>query len=221
MRLLVVEDNRTLAAGLSAMLRSSGYVVDAVHDGETAEAVLAAHTFDLVVLDLSLPDMDGLELLSRIRARRTDCAVLVLTARGRLDERILGLDSGADDYMTKPFEIAELEARIRVLLRRKIGARTNRLECGPLVFDLDVRQASVCGEPLDLPARELSVLQILVSRPEHLVSKQVIAERLTEFDDEISDNAVELYISRLRKRLEPYGLRIRTARGLGYALEAG
>lgn len=219
MRLLIVEDNKTLADALSAMLRAGGYVVDAVNDGESAAAALAAHSFDLVLLDLSLPDMDGLEVLSRIRSRGSDCAVLVLTARGALDERIRGLDRGADDYMTKPFEVAEVEARIRALLRRRLGSRSARLECGPLVFDLTSRRAVLAGTPLDLPARELGVLQILISRSERVVSKTQIVEKLTEFDAEMSDNAVEQYVSRLRKRLEPHGLRIRTARGLGYCLE--
>ncbi|NRG16705.1 response regulator transcription factor [Rhizobiales bacterium] len=221
MRILIVEDNATLAEGLTSVLRSSGYVVDAVGDGESAMAALAAHSFDLVLLDLSLPDMDGLDILSDIRARGADCAVLVLTARGALDERIRGLDKGADDYMTKPFEVGEVEARIRALLRRLAGARDARLECGPLTFDLNARQAALNGTPLDLPARELNVLQILISRAEKVVSKTRIAERLSEFDEDISDNAVEQYVSRLRKRLEPHGVRIRTARGLGYCLEAG
>lgn len=219
-RLLIVEDNRTLADGLTQMLRGAGYAVDAVHEGEDAEAALATDAFDLVLLDLSLPDTDGMTLLRTIRARGLPCAVLVLTARGALDERIKGLDLGADDYMTKPFEFGELEARIRAVLRRHAGARGGRLECGRLVFDLTERIASVDGKPLDLTARELSVLQILVQRPERVVSKQHISERLSEFDADLSDNAVEQYISRLRKRLEPCGLRIRTARGLGYALEA-
>ncbi|MCA1299638.1 response regulator transcription factor [Stappia indica] len=221
MRLLVVEDNRALAAGLSQMLRAAGYVVDAVHDGETAEAALDTGSFDLIVLDLSLPDMDGLSLLRGLRARGTQTAVLVLTARGALDDRIRGLDCGADDYMTKPFEVEELVARIRALLRRHVGARSGVLDHGPLRFDLTHRQAYLGEVPLDLTARELNVLQILMSHPDRVVSKQQIAERLTEFGDDLSDNAVEQYVSRLRKRLEPHGLRIRTARGLGYRLEAG
>ncbi|MBA5778829.1 response regulator transcription factor [Stappia sp. F7233] len=221
MRLLIVEDNRALAEGLSTMLRAGGYVVDAVHDGESALAAIATHSFDLVILDLSLPDIDGLEILSEVRARALDTAVLVLTARGALDERVKGLDKGADDYLTKPFEVAEVEARIRALLRRRLGNRRARLECGALAFDLASRQAMLDGMPLDLPARELGVLQILISRADRVVSKAQIAETLTEFDAEISDNAVEQYVSRLRKRLEPHGLRIRTARGLGYCLEAG
>lgn len=219
MRLLIVEDNATLAAGIARVMGDAGYVADVVHDGEGARAALATGPFDLVILDLSLPDTDGLSLLSEIRARGTPTAVLVLTARGALDERVRGLDCGADDYMTKPFDVAELQARVRAVLRRHAGARGGRLEFGPLTFDIDARQALVDGRPLDLTARELSVLQILIGRSERVVSKQQIAERLTAFDDELSDNAVEQYVSRLRRRLEPHGLKIRTARGLGYALE--
>ena len=135
MRILVVEDNRTLADGLLAVLRSSGYAVDVVHDGVSALAALATESFDLVVLDLSLPEMDGLDVLRELRAGGNRSAVLVLTARGALDERIRGLDLGADDYMTKPFEVAELEARVRVLLRRQSGLRSASISFGPLELD--------------------------------------------------------------------------------------
>ena len=219
MRLLIVEDNKTLADGLAKVLMDGGYVVDVVQDGESAQAALAAGPFDLVVLDLSLPDTDGLDVLRWIRRQGVSVAVLILTARGALDERIRGLDIGADDYMTKPFDVTELKARVRAVLRRHAGARGGRLECGRLIFDIDARQALVDGVALDLTARELSVLQILIGRSERVVSKQQIAERLTAFDSDLSENAVEQYVSRLRRRLEPAGLRIRTARGLGYALE--
>ncbi len=221
MRLLVVEDNETLAQGLTAVLKGAGYAVDLVTDGQSAEAALAAAAYDLVVLDLTLPDMDGLEVLRDLRQRRQDCAVLVLTARGALDDRVKGLDLGADDYMTKPFEVPELEARVRVLLRRRAGLRSSNLDYGALSLDLSARQVSLDGERIELPARELNVLEALFLRAEQVVSKQQIIESLADFDDDISENAVEQYVSRLRKRLEPSGLKIRTARGLGYILEAG
>ncbi len=221
MRLLVVEDNETLAQGLTAVLKGSGYAVDLVTDGQSAEAALATASYDLVILDLTLPDMDGLDVLKELRQQRNDCAVLVLTARGALDDRVKGLDLGADDYMTKPFEVPELEARVRVLLRRRAGLRSSKLDYGALSLDLSARQASLDGERIELPARELNVLEALFLKAEQVVSKQQIIESLADFDDDISENAVEQYVSRLRKRLEPYGLKIRTARGLGYILEAG
>ncbi len=219
MRILVVEDNRTLADGLLAVLRSSGYAVDVVHDGVSALAALAAESFDLVVLDLSLPEMDGLEVLRELRATGNRSAVLVLTARGALDERIRGLDLGADDYMTKPFEVAELEARVRVLLRRQSGLRSASISFGPLELDTASHTLSAGGRPLDVPARELQLIETLLRRAGAVVSKQAIIESLADFDDDLSANAVEQYVSRLRRKLAPHGLTIRTARGLGYYLD--
>ena len=218
-RILVVEDNRTLADGLLAVLRSSGYAVDVVHDGVSALAALATESFDLVVLDLSLPEMDGLDVLRELRAGGNRSAVLVLTARGALDERIRGLDLGADDYMTKPFEVAELEARVRVLLRRQSGLRSASISFGPLELDTSSQTLSAGGRPLDVPARELQLIETLLRRAGAVVSKQAIIESLADFDDDLSANAVEQYVSRLRRKLAPHGLTIRTARGLGYYLD--
>ena len=216
MRILVVEDNRTLAEGLVTVLRGAGYAVDAVHDGASADAVLATEPFDLVILDLNLPDREGLDVL---RARRTMSAVLILTARGALDERVRGLDLGADDYMTKPFEVSELEARVRVLLRRQAGLRDASVSFGEISLDTNSRTLSAHGQPLDIPARELSVLETLLMRAGKVVSKQSIIQSLAAFDDDLSANAVEQYVSRLRRRLAPFGLTVRTARGLGYYLD--
>ncbi|MDC9822270.1 response regulator transcription factor [Devosia sp. ZB163] len=219
MRILVVEDNRTLADGLAAVLRVAGYAVDVVHDGVSADAVLSAESFDLVVLDLSLPEMDGLEVLRRLRAKRNTSSVLILTARGALDERVKGLDLGADDYMTKPFEVSELEARIRVLLRRRAGLHSARVAFGDIELDTTTRTLSAFGQTLDIPARELSVLETLLFRAGRVVTKQAIIESLAGFDEDLSENAVELYVSRLRRRLAPYALTVRVARGLGYYLD--
>jgi two-component system OmpR family response regulator len=219
MRILVVEDNRTLADGLAAVLRVAGYAVDVVHDGVSADAVLTTETFDLVVLDLSLPEMDGLDVLRRMRARRNASSVLVLTARGALDERVRGLDLGADDYMTKPFEVSELEARIRVLLRRQAGLHNSSIAFGGIELDTVSRTLSAFGQTLEMPARELSVLETLLRRAGKVVAKQSIIESLAAFDDDLSENAVEQYISRLRRRLAPYALTVRVARGLGYYLD--
>jgi two-component system OmpR family response regulator len=219
MRILVVEDNRTLADGLAAVLRVAGYAVDVVHDGVSADAVLTTETFDLVVLDLSLPEMDGLDVLRRMRGRRNASSVLVLTARGALDERVRGLDLGADDYMTKPFEVSELEARVRVLLRRQAGLHNSSIAFGSIELDTVSRTLSAFGQTLDIPARELSVLETLLRKAGKVVAKQSIIESLAAFDDDLSENAVEQYISRLRRRLAPYALTVRVARGLGYYLD--
>ncbi|HQZ11687.1 MAG TPA: response regulator transcription factor [Devosia sp.] len=219
MRILVAEDNTTLADGLAAVLRGAGYAVDVVGDGASAHAVLAAERFDLVVLDLNLPGMDGLEVLAALRGRRDNTAVLILTARGALDDRVRGLDLGADDYMTKPFEVSELEARVRVLLRRQAGIRGARVDYGGLSLDTNSRTLSANGEAMELPARELSVLETLLLRAGKVVGKQQIIQSLAAFDDDLSANAVEQYVSRLRKRLAPVGLTVRTARGLGYYLD--
>lgn len=219
MRILVVEDNRTLADGLAAVLRVAGYAVDVVHDGVSADAVLTTESFDLVVLDLSLPEMDGLDVLRRMRARKNASSVLVLTARGALDERVRGLDLGADDYMTKPFEVSELEARIRVLLRRQAGLHNSTISFGSIELDTVSRTLSAFGQTLDMPARELSVLETLLRKAGKVVAKQSIIESLAAFDEDLSENAVEQYISRLRRRLAPYALTVRVARGLGYYLD--
>lgn len=219
MRILVVEDNRTLAAGLVAVLRGDGFAVDAVHDGPSALAALTAEAFDLAVLDLNLPGLDGLDVLRELRAAGVQTGVLILTARGALDERARGLDLGADDYMTKPFEIAELEARVRVLLRRQSGRRGTSIAFERLSLDTASRSVSVDGQMLDFPARELGLLETLLRRQGKVVSKQAILESLASFEDDLSENAIEQYISRLRRRLAPYGIIIRTARGLGYYLD--
>ncbi|KAB2873286.1 MAG: response regulator transcription factor [Bauldia sp.] len=219
MRILVVEDNEALAAGLSKVLKGSGYAVDTVSDGVSADAVIATQSYDLVILDLTLPEMDGLDVLRGMRGRHDDTPVLVLTARGGLDDRIRGLDLGADDYLTKPFEVGELEARIRVLIRRKAGLGTSAAAYGPLALDLKSRVLLCNGKPVDMPARELSVLETLMLNQGRVVSKQQIVDSLSAFDEEVSDNAIEQYVSRLRKKLAPVGVSIRMARGLGYYLD--
>lgn len=219
MRLLLVEDNEELADGLLAILRGSGYAVDAVRDGPSALAAVAAESFDLVVLDLNLPHMDGLEVLKTIRHSQNRAAVLILTARGAPEERVRGLDLGADDYLTKPFDVSELEARIRVLLRRRAGLRASTMEFGPMTLDLVSRAFSVSGSPIAIPTRERAVLETLFLRAGKVVSKEAIMQSLIGFDEDLSTNAIEQYVSRLRRRLAPYGLTVKTARGIGYYVD--
>ncbi len=218
-RILLVEDNNALAEGLSTILRGTGHAVDVVHDGASADAVTATEAFDLVILDLTLPEMDGLDVLRSMRARQNQAAVLILTARGTPEERVRGLDLGADDYMIKPFDIGEFEARVRVLLRRQAGLRAATVGYGGVTLDLNSRSFSAGGAPLDIPARELGLLEVLFTRAGKVVAKEAIMQSLATFDDDLSSNAIEQYVSRLRKRLAPHGLTVRTARGIGYYLD--
>ena len=219
MRILVTEDNAVLAEGIARALRSDGYAVDVASDGMIADAALAAETFDVAVLDLGLPGMDGMDVLRRLRARKGDTAVLILTARDGLGDRIKGLDLGADDYMVKPFELSELEARVRALIRRRVGLRSSVVELGRLSFDMSGRIVRIDGVSQEIPHRELDVLETLILRAGQVVSKEKITESLVDFEHDVSPNAIEQYVSRLRRRLEPAGVKIRTARGLGYILE--
>jgi two-component system OmpR family response regulator len=218
-RILLVEDNQTLADGLASILRGSGYAVDLVADGASAEAVAAAEIYDLVILDLNLPEMDGLDVLRAMRARQNTAAVMILTARGSPEERVRGLDLGADDYMIKPFDVSEFEARIRVLLRRHSGLRSSLITYGAVTFDLTSRTFRCEGGPIDIPAREVALLELLFLRAGKVVSKEAIMRSLTGFDEDLSANAIEQYVSRLRRRLAPHGLTVKTARGIGYYLE--
>ncbi len=219
LRILLVEDNATLSEGLATILRGSGYTVDVVGDGLSAESAARAEAFDLIILDLNLPEMDGLDVLRSLRSHQNQAAVIIVTARGAPEERVRGLDLGADDYLTKPFDVSELEARIRVLLRRQAGLRSSRVEFGALAFDLTSRSFTSAGRPVDIPARELALLELLFLRAGKVVSKDAIIGSLSGFDDDLSANAIEQYVSRLRKRLQAYGLTVKTARGIGYYLD--
>ena len=218
MRILIVEDNRKLADGLKQLLSDTGYAVDCVDNGESALSATRALNYDLVVLDLSLPEMDGLEVLREMRSDRVAVPVLILTARDGLEDRIRGLDLGADDYLAKPFEWGELEARIRALLRRAAAVRTSVLEVGDLTFDLKTGEAMAEGRVIDIPARETGVLRALLMSNGRVMSKGQLIESLSSFDEDISENAIEQYVSRLRRRLGSHGVSIKVARGLGYYL---
>jgi two-component system OmpR family response regulator len=219
MRILLVEDDRPLAEALTALLAGAGYAVDCVGDGASAEALARAERFELVILDLNLPQMDGLSVLRAMRARRDSAAVMILTARGAPEERVRGLDLGADDYMVKPFDVAEFEARVRSLLRRRAGLTSAQVEIGGLCLDLTTRTVTAGGQVVDLPARERALLELLMVNAGRVVTKESIVQSLTALDDILSDNAIEQYVSRLRRRIAPHGLSLRTARGLGYVLD--
>lgn len=219
MRLLLVEDDLPLAEALQSLLVSSGYAVDCVHDGEAARTLVAAEQFDLMILDLNLPELDGLSVLRAMRAAGNRAAVMILTARGSAEERVRGLDLGADDYMAKPFDIREFEARVRSVLRRQAGLRSSSVTLGDLTLDLTNRQFLSHGQPLDLPPRERAILELMVMRAGKVLTKEAIVQSVTSLEDILSDNAIEQYMSRLRRRLQPLGLNLRTVRGIGYLLE--
>lgn len=219
MNLLLVEDDAVLADGLINTLGTSGYNVECATTGAYAEALLQNQDFDLIVLDLGLPDMDGLTLLRKLRKRKLPVPVLILTAREGLDDRINGLEQGADDYLTKPFELRELEARIHALIRRCYSGFSDQIKVGRLTLDTHNHQVLADGQPVVFSAREYGVIEMLLLQAGRVVSKDRIAQRLAGDGESLADNAIEVYVHRVRKRIEPYGAAIRTIRGLGYLLE--
>jgi two-component system OmpR family response regulator len=220
MRILIAEDDQVLADGLMRSLRAAGAAVDHVASGTEADAALMTNTeFDLLILDLGLPRMHGLEVLRKLRARGSALPVLILTAADSVEQRVQGLDCGADDYMAKPFPLQELEARVRALVRRGAGSTSSIIRHGPLVYDQTGRVATIEGRMVDLSARELGLLEVLLQRSGRLVSKDQLVDRLCEWGEEVSNNAIEVYIHRLRKKIEKGPIRIATVRGLGYCME--
>jgi len=219
-RILIAEDDQVLADALLRSLRASGAAVDHVASGTEADAALLTNTeFDLLILDLGLPRLHGLEVLRKLRGRGSTLPVLILTAADAVEERVRGLDYGADDYMAKPFSLQELEARVRALTRRGAGVSSSTIRHGPLVYDQAGRVASIDGKLLELSARELGLLEVLLQRVGRLVSKDQLVEHLCQWGEEVSNNAIEVYIHRLRKKIEKGPIRIATVRGLGYCLE--
>jgi two-component system OmpR family response regulator len=219
MRLLIVEDDAPLASGLCRILEAEGHAVDVTARGEDAVLAASQERFDLVILDIGLPRMDGFEVLRRLRAAEKPIPVLVLTARDAVEDRVHGLDLGADDYMVKPFAMPELTARVRALLRRSQAHGGPRIVHGPLALDTVARRAFLRGDPLELAAREWAVLEVLLAKVEKIVSKEAIIQAVAGWGDDLSPNAIEVYVSRLRSKLEPAGVKIRTVRGFGYMLE--
>jgi two-component system, OmpR family, response regulator len=219
MRILIAEDDPPLAEGLTRSLRDAGYAVDCVMTGAEADSATAAFEFDLLILDLGLPKMNGLEVLKRLRARSHELPVLILTAQDGVQDRVRGLDLGADDYLAKPFALEELKARVRALTRRGAARMPALLTHGGLSYDQVGKVARINGETLDLSAREIALLEMLLQRAGRMVSKEQLLDHLCEWGEEVSTNAIEVYVHRLRKKLEAAGVEIITVRGLGYRIQ--
>jgi DNA-binding response OmpR family regulator len=227
MRLLLVEDDVMVASGIKLGLSDAGYAVDWVGSAERALEVTQSETFDVAVVDIGLPRMDGLALTDALRKAGHSMPVLILTARDALQDRVQGLDMGADDYMVKPFELPELLARLRALLRRSQAATSATLSFGPLELDTAQRIASIRADvsagavctPIELGPREWTVMEYLLLQSPKPANKDKLLQALTGWDKEITPNAVEVYISRLRGKLEPHGIALRSIRGFGYRLE--
>ncbi|WP_170756150.1 response regulator transcription factor [Ruegeria lacuscaerulensis] len=219
MRIVIVEDNETLANAIAYRLRDRGHAADVLTDGDAADLYLEQEGADLIVLDINLPGRSGLEILRSLRHRGDSAPVILLTARTETSDRVSGLDMGADDYLVKPFEMDELEARIRALSRRKQLEYGTRETIGDLEFDRTARQVSAKGQVLDVPRREMAVLECLLERRGRIVPKSQLTDNVYGVGADVDDSAVEPHVSRLRKRLQNFGIQIKTARGLGYLLE--
>jgi two-component system OmpR family response regulator len=219
MRVLIAEDDAAIAAGVAAALRHGGHAVDVVEDGARADSALHDIPYDLLVLDLGLPKLDGSEVLERLRRRGGEIPVLVITAREGLRERVRVLDLGADDYLVKPFALDEFKARVRALLRRVASKGTPELKLGRLRVDLPGRRAWIDEAPLELTAREFGVLAALAARVGRLTSRAQLVESLCSWDQELTDNGLDIAVHRLRRKLRGCGTGVRTIRGLGYMLE--
>ena len=219
MRIVIVEDNKGLAQGIAHRLRDQGHAVDLLHDGEQGRQFIAREHADIAVLDINLPRLSGLEILKYMRASGDKTPVILLTARGDTKDRVIGLDAGADDYLVKPFDMAELDARIRALLRRKPREAGDIEVLGRISFDRAGRRLQADGKQLDLPRRELAAFECFLDRSDQMVPKSVLLEHLYGVGADVEEKVVEVYVSRLRKRLAPYGIEFKVARGLGYLMK--
>jgi two-component system, OmpR family, response regulator len=219
MKMLVVEDDASIADGLRRALQRAGNTIDVSRDGATALAALDGWTYDCIILDLGLPDMDGTEVLRRIRRENDQTPVLIVTARDDTAGKVQGLDLGADDYIPKPFELSELEARIRAVTRRSIAHQGDDVTAGRLRLSMTEARVFLDAEPIDLSPREFAVLQCLMLRQGRVVSKRQLLDQFSTWGEEPSENAVELYVHRVRKKIEGSDCNIRTLRGFGYLLQ--
>jgi two-component system OmpR family response regulator len=220
MRIVVVEDNLSVAKGISYNLKDAGHAVDLIHDGEEANIFLCNDGADLVILDINLPGTDGLTILRGMRERGDLRPVLLLSARSELGDKVAGLDAGADDYLSKPFEMQEFSARIRALTRRVSDQPKSERQIGPLRFDMTARMVEGPDGPLDIPRREIALFERLLQAEGRLVSKQFLLDGLYGTGADVDEPVVEVYVSRLRKRLGPHGVQITVKRGLGYMMQA-
>jgi len=218
-RILIVEDDAAMARGLAERLKLSGFAVDIESDGASAAQTALLEPYSLIILDINLPNVSGFEVLHKIRQTGSTVPVMILTARYAIDDKVSGLDLGADDYLSKPFDISEFDARVRALVRRGQGLPNPTLVCGPLAFDRAAGTITLSGRPLELRRREFAVLEVLMTRAGKLVSKDRLIAEVFGFDEPVAPNAAELYVARVRQKLGPDGPRIRTVRGLGYLLE--
>lgn len=219
MRIVVVEDNISVAKGICYYLQDAGHAVDTLHDGAEAAAFLMDDDADIVVLDINLPTMDGLTILRQMRARQDTRPVLLLTARAETGDKIHGLDAGADDYLSKPFEMSEFGARIRALSRRITEQPRQTVSIGQIYFDKTSRMVHGPDGPLEVPRREVALFERLLSADGRIVSKQLLLDSLYGTGADVDEPVVEVYVSRLRKRLQPHGVQITVKRGLGYMLQ--
>jgi two-component system OmpR family response regulator len=220
MRIAVVEDNVSLADGLAIALRDEGHSVDVLNSGGRAAAFLLGEAPDLVILDVNLPGCSGLQIVNELRAHGMSVPVLMLTARGEAADKIAGLDAGADDYLAKPFDLDELKARVRALLRRAGQQRLGLLKAGAIEFDPGARSVHIDGKSVRLPARELALLELLMRCQGDVLSKARLLDHVYGVSGDAADSAIELYVHRLRKRIAGSGVEISTLRGLGYCLRA-
>ncbi|TCK08789.1 response regulator transcription factor [Marinobacterium mangrovicola] len=219
MRLLVVEDDIILGESLTQRLRRSGQGVDLARSGAEAVSLIKLQPYDLVLLDLNLPDTSGEAVLNSLRRQNDTTPVLVLTARDQIEDRIQLLDAGADDYLTKPFDFGELEARMRALLRRNQGQARDQVSFGNVVLDRRACSLSVAGKPVELKSREFRLLEIFMNEPKRVWSKEALLEHIYSFDEHPNPSVIEIYVTRVRKLLQGSDIQIRTIRGLGYLLE--
>ncbi|MDA5194414.1 response regulator [Govanella unica] len=219
MRILLIEDDADLGFGISLALGKLNYKLDLAGDGIAAEHMLLTQSYDLIILDLGLPKMDGFGVLRQIRHRKIDTPVLILTARDSIEDRVAGLDAGADDYLVKPFAMTELTARIRALLRRSLGGETAVLRNGVLTLDTASQIAKAGDKFLKLTPREFILLELIMRKSGQIVHKSDLIDRFSDWDNELGENAIEVSIFRLRKKLAPYGITIQTIRGAGYLME--
>jgi two-component system OmpR family response regulator len=219
MRLLIIEDDKELRTALQTLLTQKGYLVDAIESGREGLRLLLAQDYELAIVDLALPEMDGLSLIRALRKHQRGLPILIITARDAVDDRVAGLDAGADDYLVKPFEMQELEARARALIRRSRADRAQAIRLGPLELTMGQPRILLSGVAVDLTAREFALLELLALRAGRVVNKDLIASRLARSGEALSDTAIEVAVHRLRRRLEPYSLHVRTVRGFGYLLE--